>query len=994
MRSSLGDQSVAVVEVYDVHSSASSSVEHLAPTLSDVGARWLPLLHGHALQLQAIRAEQTSNRLRQIAQELAQCESQERVVHSIDSLSYELLSPQRLTLFLVDAEAKYLTIVRSMDATGLKIPLSSASIAGAVARTGTPVNLPDVYDDPRFNRTVDKKTGFRTKSMLCVPVKGANGRTVAVLQAINRTVPAPASTPRSLMPLALALVSKENMLDDNDSETGTPNASLPPPLAAAEPPSSGLQRQTSNDGIYSFSDGDLDVVLSMAAHAGISFSKAQHLEVAERARDRSKALLLVLRAVAAKAEIPTLLRTIVEAAESVMRAKRVSLFLVDEPKEQLWAIMSQDIEGARIPLGQGIAGHVARTGRLLNVPDAQNSVHFNETVDSDTGFCTRQVLCMPVKVAGHTQVIAVLQCVNSDSERPFDEDDEASLEVFCAEVANALQRRSMDAQLYKVMRESRAQDAGGALQRQSTTETDFQSSVLEFYSNGNTSVRLHMSKSAARLSFRNPGPSNSLTAMSASRGTQLLSPDDALLHWDFDVFAANDDDKYRDFARILDHYALPQRLHIDRVVLSRFARAVRSKYRDENPFHNWHHGWDVMHTTFMLLYHTPADSVLEWHEILAVLVAALCHDIDHPGHSQSYEINKFSPLALEHNDSAVLERHHAHTTFRVLLETNADGEQVHNVFAGLSKEHFKRARKVIIAAIMATDMGQHFHMVNALNARALEAEQTGQRLDPLLQSPFARDARGGRSPRHRGHAVSRSLSHVEMDTAGSGSSRMDRSRQNSSPAMDRCLVAFDAGSDEERLRLVEALVHTADLGGQAYAPEVAEQWANRVVQEFQAQAAKEEAEGLPVAPFMACLGTPLAAHKTQLSFVDNVMAPLWKGMAALLPGLDTPLSNIRANRAHYAVQIERLQGDQSGDQSVPPQPPATRLSAGSSTYSAAECVTTPEDLELFSAISEGSDEDASPRHASSLSPGGSAAGASRSLDGTAGLHEPGEDGLE
>lgn len=987
LRSSQGCQSVGVIEVYDMPRGATSeSSSQAALRLRDVGARWLPMLHGHALQLQAIRAEETSNRLRQIAQELALCDSRDSVVHAIESLTYELLKPQRVTLFLVDSNAKKLTIALSMDATGLSLPLSTGSIAGSVARTGAAVNLPDAYDDPRFSRSVDEKTGFRTKSMLCVPINGAQGNVIAVLQAINRTVPAPASTPRSLMPLALALAPNQ----DADEDGGRPRQGLmaPSPLAAESSPTGAgpLQRQTSNDGIYSFSGGDLDVVLSMAAHAGISFSKAQHLDDAERARDRSRALLQVVRAVAAKVDIPSLLNTIVEAAESVVRAKRVSLFLVDQPKEQLWAIVSQDIAGARIPLGKGIAGLVARTGKKLNVPDAQHSVHFNEAVDSDTGFSTRQVLCMPVQMSGHREVIAVLQCVNTATGHPFDEDDESSLEIFCAEVANALQRRSMDAQLYKVMRDSKAKDAGG-MHRQSTSETDFQSSVLDFYSNGNTSVRLHASHSSARLSFRNPGASNSLSAMSSSRRAELLPPKDPLLQWDFNVFSTSDDEKYLNFARMLNHYALPQRLRVQQDTLARFTRAVRSKYRDENPFHNWNHGWDVMHTTFMLLHHTPADSVLEWLEILAVLTAALCHDIDHPGHSQSYEINTFSPLALQHSDSAVLERHHAHTTFRVLLETNAEGEQHHNIFAALPVADFKRVRKVIIAAIMATDMGKHFHMVTALNARAIEAEQRGQRLDAVLQTPRARPSTG--SPKKQHHRVSRSLSHAEMDSLSFRHQSMDRSRQHSSPSMDRQLVAFDAGSEADRLQLIEALVHTADLGGQAYAPEVSELWASRVVAEFQAQAAKESAAKLPVAPFMACLGTPLAAHKTQLSFVDNVMAPLWTSLAALLPGLNTPLANIRANRAHYAVQIERLQGGEV------PQPPLSTegLTPASSTYSVAEPIMTMDDLTITTAISEASVEDASPTHRSPVhsEAGGAAAG---SLGSKASDLDVGDDGVD
>lgn len=48
-------------------------------------------------------------------------------------------------------------------------------IAGAVARTGIHLNIKDAYNDPRFNKEVDFKTGFITRSILCVPIMGVDG---------------------------------------------------------------------------------------------------------------------------------------------------------------------------------------------------------------------------------------------------------------------------------------------------------------------------------------------------------------------------------------------------------------------------------------------------------------------------------------------------------------------------------------------------------------------------------------------------------------------------------------------------------------------------------------------------------------------------------------------------------------------------------------------------------------------------------------------------
>jgi signal transduction protein with GAF and PtsI domain len=59
-------------------------------------------------------------------------------------------------------------------------------LAGAVARTGHALNIPDAYSDPRFDRTWDDVTGYRTRNVLCVPMKNRLGRPLGVVQVLNR----------------------------------------------------------------------------------------------------------------------------------------------------------------------------------------------------------------------------------------------------------------------------------------------------------------------------------------------------------------------------------------------------------------------------------------------------------------------------------------------------------------------------------------------------------------------------------------------------------------------------------------------------------------------------------------------------------------------------------------------------------------------------------------------------------------------------------------
>jgi adenylate cyclase len=100
----------------------------------------------------------------------------------------ELLDAERASLFLVDRRRGELVLRVAQDVEkgdSVRIPLGSG-IAGAAATSGQPVRVADAYQDPRFNRDVDLRTGFRTRSVLCLPLHDRSGEVFAVTQLLNR----------------------------------------------------------------------------------------------------------------------------------------------------------------------------------------------------------------------------------------------------------------------------------------------------------------------------------------------------------------------------------------------------------------------------------------------------------------------------------------------------------------------------------------------------------------------------------------------------------------------------------------------------------------------------------------------------------------------------------------------------------------------------------------------------------------------------------------
>ena len=93
----------------------------------------------------------------------------------------------RGTVFGLEARTGRLVSIYADGGNGRTLSLNmKLGIAGMVAVTGRSVLIEDAWNDPRFDRTVDQRTGYRTRSMLCVPLKNGSGQTVGVVQAINR----------------------------------------------------------------------------------------------------------------------------------------------------------------------------------------------------------------------------------------------------------------------------------------------------------------------------------------------------------------------------------------------------------------------------------------------------------------------------------------------------------------------------------------------------------------------------------------------------------------------------------------------------------------------------------------------------------------------------------------------------------------------------------------------------------------------------------------
>ncbi|KAA0151720.1 hypothetical protein FNF29_04405 [Cafeteria roenbergensis] len=373
-----------------------ASDKHLLEAFASTAAR---CIRGVGLLVATRTAVQRSTKLLSMTRHALSEDDLGNVVKRIVETGYDLIPADRVSVFLVDREAEELVLIVSEDAAGYHMPIG-AGIAGAVATSGQVENVADAYTDVRFNQSFDKQTNYRTRSVLAVPVHKAKGDVIAVIQAINRTDGEPFNAEDEAMLRAVAnaaavALTQARLLKDAHAET--------------------------------------DKALALVEAGSI-------IEQAER---RSSDLYQMLNDLVSKV------------ASRLVPSDKMTLFLVDEIKGELVFRLTKDegegLKDLRIPIGFGIAGAVAKTGRVENIPEAYEDKRFTKEVDRKTGYRTRSVLVVPIVDPSTKRVVAVLQAINKRGGGRFTRTDEKIFQAFASNIASSISKRVMQAAYDRVM---------------------------------------------------------------------------------------------------------------------------------------------------------------------------------------------------------------------------------------------------------------------------------------------------------------------------------------------------------------------------------------------------------------------------------------------------------------------------------------------------------------------------------------------------------------
>jgi len=298
-----------------------------------------------------------------ISSELDPLLAQQRIV----SEACQLIGCDRATIFMEDPVTRELILHIAKGSAKIRIP-AGQGIAGYVATTGESLNITDAYNDSRFAQETDAKTGYRTKTILCVPVRDSNGKTMAVLQAVNKV-------------------------------KGTV-----------------------------FTADDQMVLEKLSMLAGISLRNARLYNEALVSKQKTEALIDVITTMSSNLGLNSIIFTVTQRSPQLVTCDACTVFIVDQAHQELWSLATDTGKQFRIPLSAGIAGQVATSMAIINIADCWADDRFDPSHDKATGFRTRNMLCVPIK-SPKGAVVGVLQLINKAA-GPFDEYDEKVIDSF------------------------------------------------------------------------------------------------------------------------------------------------------------------------------------------------------------------------------------------------------------------------------------------------------------------------------------------------------------------------------------------------------------------------------------------------------------------------------------------------------------------------------------------------------------------------------------
>ncbi|OHS94792.1 3'5'-cyclic nucleotide phosphodiesterase family protein [Tritrichomonas foetus] len=616
----------------------------------------------------------------------------------------KLLNAERCSLFLVDpSHHELFTRFHGGLENAIRLKIGRG-IVGSCAESGEIVNIRDAYADQRFDRSVDLATGFTTRSLLCIPIYNNRGEINGVTEMINK---------------------KDEGLFDEDDEK---------------------------------------MLMAFNVFCGISLDNARLYKASLDLTRQLRSFIQMSVAINAAETLQSTLEEIMNNIMSIVNASRVTFFLNNENDNQLYEHLS-----IGLPIQHGtMFAQEAVQNRKFMLFDHQEVLGHTQTQQLNKAI--ERILAAGLDA--DIMVFGADDMYEEDEEEAFEEAQdqyEGGYDQYGDDYSpeqpayNPGNKSSMKSNKGSTKLSSTAQSAvsksgfanasrvagafsmvnkGKTLKKDENTEVIcclpmFSSEstilgVIELSCNWKVmsediklldcfsvfaAVSIERSQLKDRAKFGQVDIEMKTWISERERTAKGQIPSKLLVSMDklsqilmvkFDAPKWDGIGHIKVIYAIFDLFDLMNAFNITNEKLFHFIYEIRNTY-NKVPYHNWRHAVDVTQFTTYQILTGGLDMVLTKNEIFGIIVAAICHDADHDGFSNVYNVKAETPLGILFKNQSVMETHHCSMAINIISKDEC------NIFSSLSSIENKNMWTFIIALILATDMAKHFDILKEFN---------------------------------------------------------------------------------------------------------------------------------------------------------------------------------------------------------------------------------------------------------------------------------------
>ncbi len=330
--------------------------------------------------------------LLQVSNELARSKTVDDALERLVEISTHQIGAERGTIFINDPKTNelYSRVAQGQTRREIRI-MNNSGVAGWAFTNDESLIINEAYEDKRFNKVVDTLTGYITDTLLTTPFRTADGKCIGVAQLINK---------------------KDK----------------------------------------TFTESDLELFEAIIQQASVAMQSKIILEEREKEREQEMDFLAVVTHLSSELDLSQLLDKIIPTITRMLNSDRSTLFINDKKTNELFTMIGQGLGKVelRFPNHLGIAGTVFTTGDTINIPHAYADLRFNPSVDKQTGYFTRSMLCVPVKNK-KGNVIGVTQVLNKKG-GVFTDEDEGRLAAFTSQIAIGIENAKLFGDVEKIRR--------------------------------------------------------------------------------------------------------------------------------------------------------------------------------------------------------------------------------------------------------------------------------------------------------------------------------------------------------------------------------------------------------------------------------------------------------------------------------------------------------------------------------------------------------------